>query len=94
VTYLRWLIIVVIFYLIYRVLKGLVMPRTSFEDQFARPGPEEAGESETSYDLVQDPHCGTYLPKAEAIPFTMNGQTLYFCSQECKDKFLETQKQN
>jgi YHS domain-containing protein len=36
-----------------------------------------------------DPHCHVYIPKREAITLKTAGKTLYFCSKECKKKYLE-----
>jgi uncharacterized protein len=38
-------------------------------------------------DLVEDPYCHRYIPLSQAHQVTRNGQTLYFCSQECLDKY-------
>ncbi len=40
-------------------------------------------------ELVKDPVCGVYCPKKEAIAIRVNGKIYYFCSTECRDKFLE-----
>lgn len=37
--------------------------------------------------LKKDPVCGTFLPASTAVKKTVNGQTYYFCSTECRDKF-------
>jgi len=37
--------------------------------------------------MVKDPICETYVPKNRAIEKTFNGQTVYFCSQECADAY-------
>lgn len=34
--------------------------------------------------LVQDPQCGTYLPKDRALAVTDGGSTQYFCSDKCR----------
>jgi YHS domain-containing protein len=39
--------------------------------------------------MVMDPHCHVYIPKREAITVKTAGETLYFCSKECKKKYLE-----
>ncbi|MBW1708557.1 MAG: hypothetical protein JRG97_05935 [Deltaproteobacteria bacterium] len=92
-TYLRWLIIIVLFYLIYRVLKGLIMPRQPFEEEAARPRLNENKNNEDAEDLIQDPNCGVYIPKRDAIPAAINGKTHYFCSQECREKYTKVQNQ-
>jgi YHS domain-containing protein len=37
--------------------------------------------------MVQDPHCGTYLPRSEALAMTVRGEKHYFCSKTCRDAF-------
>lgn len=37
--------------------------------------------------MVQDPQCGTYLPRQEAIKAVIRGEQHYFCSRECRDDF-------
>ncbi|MBI3611554.1 MAG: hypothetical protein HY204_12745 [Nitrospirae bacterium] len=40
-------------------------------------------------EMVKDPICETYIPKAAAIAKYSGGQTVYFCSQECADVYLK-----
>jgi YHS domain-containing protein len=42
-------------------------------------------------EMVSDPYCKVYIPKRDAIKTTVAGKTLYFCSKECKKKYLEEQ---
>jgi YHS domain-containing protein len=44
-------------------------------------GPSSGGE------LKKDPVCGTFISTATAFQKFANGQTYYFCSIECRDKF-------
>ncbi len=37
--------------------------------------------------LRQDPVCGTYVSEAVAVTVRDGGQTHYFCSEECREKF-------
>ena len=37
--------------------------------------------------LVRDPVCGTFVPPRGALSAMANGQTHYFCSEECRAKF-------
>jgi YHS domain-containing protein len=44
--------------------------------------------------MVQDPACGTWVPLSQAVAARRNGETLHFCSPECREKYLkETSKQ-
>lgn len=37
--------------------------------------------------LKKDPVCGTFVDPATALQKTVKGQTYYFCSAACRDKF-------
>ena len=45
-------------------------------------GSEEAGE-----EMVQDPVCGCYLPKSQALSLPSQGKRIYFCSEGCFRKY-------
>lgn len=38
--------------------------------------------------LVQDPQCGVYLTRRDAVTLNSDGETLHFCSESCKQQFL------
>ncbi len=38
--------------------------------------------------LVQDPVCGVYCPKKKALTAIYKGKVYYFCSEECRQKFI------
>jgi len=40
--------------------------------------------------MVKDEVCDVYLPKDEAIKTIFQGKEYYFCSEKCKQKFLES----
>jgi YHS domain-containing protein len=39
-------------------------------------------------ELKKDPVCGTYVSTATSLTQTVGGAPVYFCSPECRDKFL------
>ena len=43
-------------------------------------------------DLVQDPNCGTYLPRGEAIRQYVAGEDHFFCSEDCRDEYIKKAK--
>lgn len=79
----RLLLLAVLFYLgfslLRALLRGLPGPRKS-------PPPAKSPQGE---EMVQDPHCGTYLPRGEALTKTFRGEKLYFCSEACRDAYRE-----
>jgi len=41
--------------------------------------------------MVKDPFCEVYFPKRDAVRLMFRGQEQFFCSSECRDRFLEQQ---
>ena len=39
-------------------------------------------------ELKKDPVCGTYTAAATSIKQTFGKETLYFCSPQCRDKYV------
>jgi YHS domain-containing protein len=39
--------------------------------------------------LVRDPVCGIHLSEGLALPLRQGGETVYFCSAECRGKYLD-----
>ncbi|MFP4081444.1 MAG: YHS domain-containing protein [Candidatus Aminicenantes bacterium] len=42
--------------------------------------------------MVKDEICNTYIPEEDAVKEIHQGKEYYFCSQECRKKFLEQKK--
>jgi len=42
--------------------------------------------------MVKDETCNTYLPKEDALRVSYQGRDYFFCSEECKQKFLDSKK--
>ena len=81
----RLLVILALLYLGYRLFKALVLPQKS-----TRRTRGEEGLTEIDDVMVKDPFCGTYFPQQKAVKGVLKGKTYYFCSTECRDKFLES----
>ena len=52
----------------------------------ASPGPSSSS-APSGGELKKDPVCGTFISTATAFQKYSGGQTYYFCSTECRDKF-------
>ena len=50
--------------------------------------PRSSAQVPLSGELKKDPVCGTYISTATSIKEKVGGQTIYFCSQECRDKYV------
>ncbi len=79
----RFIVLAVLFYLLYRLLFG-----RKKDNLPPKPAPDQV-ESPAQDVLVQDPVCKTYVPKSQALHETKDGKTYYFCSEECRKRFLD-----
>jgi YHS domain-containing protein len=62
-------------------LSGASTPQTGASASRPPSPPPSGGE------LKKDPVCGTFISTATAFQKSVGGQTYYFCSTECRDKF-------
>lgn len=85
----RFIILFIVAYVLYRSLKSWMFPNASS----SRSAP---GRSATEIDdvMIKDPYCESYFPKRNAVHLNLYGKDLYFCSVECKDKYLATHSRN
>jgi uncharacterized protein len=80
--FLRLIVTAGIVYLIYRLVRGFFLTSARPPDKF----PEGVTPIEKE-DLVMDPYCNTYVPVSDAYKASINGKTVYFCSEECFNKY-------
>ena len=75
----RTLAIVVLAFIVMRLARQLLRPGGPPADpRLDARGPEGA-------DLVQDPACGVYVPRASAIQSHDGTETIWFCSETCRE---------
>ena len=77
----RFLWIIILVGLLYLALRELFGIGTR-ADQTGEEGEE----------MVKDPQCGVYLSRRSAVHLRRIGKDLYFCSEECKEKYKENNK--
>jgi YHS domain-containing protein len=74
----RIVIYLIIFAVIYWVIKRALFPAKS---KMTQP-------KETAEELVQDPVCKCYIPKSQSYALSFRGKKLFFCSEECYNKYM------
>ena len=77
---LRILILGFLFYLLFRLLIG-------GKKRVAKPGNAQSSSHDV---LVEDPVCKVCVPKQQAVVLKEDDKTIYFCSLECREKFIAT----
>jgi len=77
----------VLIYVGYRILKPWVasLIESTKEDRHGQPVSQEA-------ELIRDPQCGTYFLTQRGVEARIGGRSVYFCSKECRDKYLVSHK--
>ena len=53
----------------------------------ASPAAPPRGQASAPQSLKKDPVCGTFVSAATGMHKTKGGETYYFCSAACRDKF-------
>ena len=84
---LRLLLLAVLFYIGYRLLRNLLL------QQLEKKTASEEKDRKVQDVLVEDPVCHTLIPKKQAVRLRKDGKTLYFCSDTCCDKYLESSEE-
>lgn len=79
--------------IIISVLRGVIGILARGLNQLVNPprtqaGPKPSEQVPLSGELKRDPSCGTYIAAATSLKEKVGGQTFYFCSKECRDKYV------
>lgn len=86
----RLIIFLVMAYFGFKVLKAILKKSGIFKDI--------SSSSKTSFKtttkkiddvMVQDPFCKVYFPKRDGIHIKIKSEDLYFCSNTCKNSYLD-----
>ena len=80
---LKWFILAVAAYLLYRLFSNEIKKKFSGESK------EDMERKVASGEMVKDPECGAYVSPDSTITVRDGATVHYFCSYECRDKFLK-----
>jgi uncharacterized protein len=84
----RFILFFALFLALYYVIKGFFKGLKL--RKVLKTGSKQAGEQPPITDeLVQDPVCGVYCPKRDALSLNWQRKTYYFCSDKCRQEFRE-----
>jgi YHS domain-containing protein len=88
------LLVLLVFFmvrLVWRLLGGIVqgaMTAGPADAGGARRGPAAPG----AVKMERDPVCGTYVVPGKALELARAGETLYFCSDKCRDAYVPSKR--
>jgi YHS domain-containing protein len=85
-----YLIFVVILISVLRAVLGIIAKGFG---ELTRPAatqsnPAPGRQVPLSGELKKDPACGTYISASTSIQEKVGGETVYFCSKQCRDKYV------
>lgn len=81
----RLIVLLFLLLLVLWAAKGLI---NDLKILFGRKGKEERV-TPLSDELVKDPVCGVYCAKGSSYKLKYNNKVYYFCSPQCREKFLK-----
>jgi len=89
---LRYLIVdillpLLVFALLRSILRSIFQAGRDITRQPQQASPSSRPNVVVGGELKKDPVCGTYVSTGASVTRTVNGQLLYFCSKECRDKY-------
>ena len=82
----RILILIILAYLAFRVVKTMIGSSSGTSGQ--RMQDRETLDAVDDV-MVKDPLCETYFPKKNGVKAVIKGETVYFCSEKCRDEYLD-----
>jgi|SRR5579864_2888465 len=88
-----YLIFAVVLISVLRAVMGIIAKGFG-ELMGPRPGPSGQSSQPSGRqvpltgELKKDPACGTYIAAASSIQEKVGGETFYFCSKQCRDKYV------
>src|SRR5215472_9136436 len=71
------------------ILKGASDLFNSSSETSGRGASPRSKPIPTADELKKDPVCGTFIAASTSVQKTIAGETYYFCSPQCRDKFSE-----
>jgi YHS domain-containing protein len=81
-AFLMFLLVAFLLRAVRRLLQGVVQGATRTNDGGTR--------QPATVKMIADPVCGTYVVPGKALQLARGGETLYFCSDKCRDQWIAT----
>ncbi len=83
-----WLRLLLIGLFVYFAIKILLIVRRYLVPRKPSFSTEIPHSQNDINDMVQDPVCGIYISSRGSVTAIKNGKTIHFCSEECRQRFL------
>lgn len=86
----RVILFIVLFQLIWWLIRYLLTPSSKGGQRYSDVKSEDSSSRTITGTMVRDPVCGMHVATELAIKDLSTGRPLFFCSQECRRKYLSS----
>jgi YHS domain-containing protein len=80
----RLIIFIIVVYFAYRGFRSWMRQQFGADQTVSTESHPEIDD-----EMVQDPYCKTYVPKRDGLRTRVGGEVLYFCSETCRDRYID-----
>jgi len=80
----RLLILLGLIYLCYRALRSWMIQSGLSQNTVSGDTTQQIDD-----EMIKDPVCDLYFPKKDGVRLKSEGKDYYFCSSDCRDKFVD-----
>lgn len=77
------IVFIAVGYIGFRFLKSWIVKHITISQAGTNQPPREIDDV-----MVQDPFCQVYFPKRSGVHLRHHGKDLYFCSPECRQRYI------
>lgn len=88
---LLWVLRVIVVLFVLRLLLRAIFPRGIGAPPAGKRPSRNNRTERIGGELVRDPQCGTYIPKAKAVVAGSGAKAIYFCSTTCRDTYSSSE---
>jgi YHS domain-containing protein len=86
--FIRLVVPLLLFLLLRSVLRSIFQNFRAMQQQPPQDSRRQATTTASpGGELKRDPVCGTYVSATTSLSRTVNGDVVYFCSKECRDRY-------
>ncbi len=80
----KFLMFILLGFVGYSMLNAIINPKPK--------GKIPRNRSREGEQMVEDPHCGTFLPISDAVTASIHGELKHFCSKKCLKAYRKANK--
>lgn len=90
---LRFILLIVLILIIFAIARNVLNVLLGAGSKNVKSGTQRrASQNSLGGEMLKDPHCGMYIARDLAVTARSGNEVFYFCSEECRDKYLSVRR--